>query len=99
MTEEAMPITEMIKIKLVGCIDALTAPTIRGQIERAVAGGARRLVLDASELLYLSSAGLRLLGFVRQLVGHDVSIVVVGANDPVKRTIHLLGPQYNVLLQ
>ena len=46
-------------IRLEGELDALTAPTFQQEIDRAAEGQVDRLVLDMTDLTYLSSAGLR----------------------------------------
>jgi anti-anti-sigma factor len=94
-----MTVTQTAKIKISGRADALTARTVREKVDGAVAGGANQLTLDVSELLYLSSAGLRVLGFVRQRLGDAVPIIVIGANETVKRTLRMVGLQYNLVLR
>jgi len=83
-------------ITLTGELDALAAPALREEVERAATGPLEQLVLDMSDVSYLSSAGLRTLVFARQKMADDVRIVLVGANDAVARTIRLVGFQYSV---
>jgi anti-anti-sigma factor len=83
-------------ITLAGELDALSAPALREEVERASSEQLERLILDMSGVSYLSSAGLRTLVFARQKMADDVRIVLVGANDVVERTIRLVGFQYSV---
>ena len=78
-------------ITLAGELDALTAPAFGQQVDRAAEGDVERLVLDMTNLSYLSSAGLRGLVFARQKMADGVQIVLVGVNDEVEQTIRLVG--------
>ena len=86
-----------VLITLEGELDALTAPTFRDQVERAADGELSQLVLDMSNLSYLSSAGLRGLVFARQKMPDEVRIVLVGTNDTVEQTIRMVGFQRSVV--
>jgi anti-sigma B factor antagonist len=50
---------EMIKIK--GRVDSATAPQLAQALEKAAEGGKYKLVVDMTELEYMSSAGFRAL--------------------------------------
>jgi anti-sigma B factor antagonist len=50
---------EMIKVK--GRVDSATAPQMAQALENAAEGGKYKLVVDMSELEYMSSAGFRAL--------------------------------------
>ncbi|MGW4642362.1 STAS domain-containing protein [Sphaerisporangium sp. NPDC004334] len=78
-------------IRLAGELDAATAPEFHDAIDDAVATGAARLVIDASELTYIASAGLRALVFARQKVAEDVTISLVGVTEPVLKVIRMAG--------
>ncbi len=79
-------------ITLEGELDALHAEDFRDRVEQA-ANGAQidQLVLDMTNLTYMSSAGMRGLVFARQKMGDDIRIVLVRANDAVEQTIRLVG--------
>ncbi|MEU3454723.1 STAS domain-containing protein [Micromonospora sp. NPDC006766] len=83
-------------ITLVGALDALTAPALRGEVERAAQHQPSQLVLDMSGVQYLSSAGLRTLIFARQKMPDGSRIVLVGANEAIQRTMQLVGFHYSV---
>jgi len=84
-------------ITLAGELDSLTATVLRDEVTRAAKGELDKLVLDMTELTYLSSAGLRGLVFARQKMADDVQIVLVGANDSVEQTIRLVGFHQSVV--
>jgi anti-anti-sigma factor len=84
-------------ITLAGELDALTAPAFRLEVERAAEGEVDQLVLDMTNLAYLSSAGLRGLVFARQKMPDDVRIVLVRPNDLVEQSIRLVGFHQSVV--
>ncbi|MFJ6654800.1 STAS domain-containing protein [Streptomyces sp. NPDC091377] len=83
-------------IETVGELDASSAGQFHDAIDRAAAAGAVELVISAAQLSYLSSAGLRSLVFARQKMGDGVRIAVVGAPEPVSRTIRLAGFDHSI---
>lgn len=76
---------------LAGDLDANAAPEFQADVVSATGGDVDQLVLDMTDLAYLSSAGLRSLVFCRQKLADDVEIVVVRPNDSVEQTIRLVG--------
>ncbi|MDI3418500.1 anti-sigma factor antagonist [Streptomyces luteolus] len=83
-------------IELKGELDAGTAARFHETVDEAAATGAIELVIRAEQLSYLASAGLRALVFARQKMGDDVRIAVVGATEPVARTIKLAGFDHSI---
>ncbi|HZR52755.1 MAG TPA: STAS domain-containing protein [Streptosporangiaceae bacterium] len=78
-------------IELIGELDSSSAPKLHEQIEEAIKSSAELLELRAVALTYMSSAGLRALLFARQKMGETGAVVLVGAPEPVTRTIRLAG--------
>ncbi|MFI6470483.1 STAS domain-containing protein [Streptomyces sp. NPDC050516] len=89
---------DIATIVLTGELDASTAPRFHDLIDDAAGSGAGRLEIRAEQLGYLSSAGLRSLVFARQKMGDDVRIALVGAAEPVSRTIRLAGFDHSIEL-
>lgn len=87
---------EVATIELKGELDASTASRFHDLIEDAAGAGALRLDIHVRLLTYLSSAGLRSLVFARQKMGDEVRISVVGATEPVSRTIRLAGFDHSI---
>ncbi|GGV65091.1 anti-sigma factor antagonist [Streptomyces sp. NPDC059900] len=83
-------------IELKGELDASTAGEFHETVGKAAGAGAVELVIRAEQLGYLSSAGLRSLVFARQKMGDGVRIAVVGASEPVARTIRLAGFDHSI---
>jgi anti-anti-sigma factor len=54
-------VDDVATITLVGDVDLATGPRLAEELDRALAGGASRVVLDCRGLGYLDSTGLRVL--------------------------------------
>jgi anti-anti-sigma factor len=79
-------------ITLEGELDTLHAEDFRDQVEQAAIGDdLEQLVLDMTNLSYISSAGMRGLVFARQKMGDGVRIVLVRTSPSVEQTIRLVG--------
>lgn len=85
-------------IELSGELDARTAPDFHQTIEKAAAHGTTVVEIRMHRLGYMASAGLRSLVFAQQKVSDDVSIRVVGASEPVARTIRTAGLDRTITL-
>jgi anti-anti-sigma factor len=84
-------------IILKGELDAQTAPAFRDEVAAAAKADVDELVLDLTDLSYLSSAGLRSLVFARQKMADDVRVVLVRPTDAVEQTIRLVGFHHSVV--
>jgi anti-anti-sigma factor len=85
------------KITMTGDLDASMAPVFQGEVEKAAAQKAKRLVLLMSGLDYIASAGLRALVFAKQKMAPGVDIYVVGAQPQVMDTIQMTGFDRSVI--
>lgn len=83
-------------IELRGELDASTAALFHQTVDQASRAGSVELVIRAEELTYMASAGLRSLVFARQKMGDEVRIAVVGATEPVARTIRMAGFDHSI---
>jgi anti-anti-sigma factor len=72
------------KISLKGLLDASGIETLEEELQRATTGSIKRLVLLAQDLECITSAGLRSLVFIKQKLGSNVEIQIVGAQENVK---------------
>ncbi len=85
------------KVFLAGELDAGTAPRFQQEVEKAVTGKARRLVLLLSDLSYIASAGLRVLVFAKQKMGAASEVYVIGAQEQVADTLKKTGLHHSVI--
>ncbi len=56
---------------ITGSVDAASYEQLQNQAQTAVSGGARKIVLDLSHVPYMSSAGLRALNHIYNLLDAD----------------------------
>ncbi|MFD6228258.1 STAS domain-containing protein [Streptomyces sp. NPDC060232] len=85
-------------IELAGELDAETAPDFHQTIEKAAGHGSTTVEIRMADVGYMASAGLRSLVFARQKVADNVTIKVVGAIEPVCRTIRTAGLDRSIVL-
>jgi anti-anti-sigma factor len=75
-----------------GRIDAATAPVLEGEISRAIEEGHRKIVVDLSNVDYMSSAGLRvLLAAMKRLKKLDGNLVLCSMKPMVREVFDLTG--------
>jgi anti-anti-sigma factor len=82
----------IVLLEAEGVVDAHTAPRLKEALEDWLAEGHPRLVLNASGLEHMSSAGLRVLLYAQRearKLGGEVRLF--GANAQVRRVIELAG--------
>lgn len=94
---EAMKI-EVVKekdtavVKVIGRIDAVTAPEFEKRLAELLAAGEKRLLLNFSGLEYISSAGLRsILVTAKQLKGREGKILFAELRSSVKEVFRISG--------
>jgi anti-sigma B factor antagonist len=90
---------DVARLTLTGSLDAATAPRLKQVVEEAAGHHPSRLVLFASALEFMASAGLRVLIFAKQKMGAAVDIYVVGCQGPVRNTLEMSGFHHSVFLQ
>jgi anti-anti-sigma factor len=89
---ELYEIQEKIVLELFGRIDAMSISVLDKKIESLVADGHKKLILDFSNIDYLSSAGLRLLlSLTKKLKKDEGFLVVFGMNPDVMEIINIAG--------
>ncbi|MET9962166.1 STAS domain-containing protein [Streptomyces sp. NPDC006326] len=85
-------------IELAGELDANTAPEFHQTIEKAAGHGTTTVEIRMAGVGYMASAGLRSLVFAQQKIADHVTIKVVGAIEPVSRTIRTAGLDRSIVL-
>jgi anti-sigma B factor antagonist len=85
------PVEQVTVIEISGEIDSNTAPQAQERVLPLVQPGAK-ILLDMSQVEYMSSAGLRmLLSMYRQVTQQNGSIVLVGLAEEIKDTMSITG--------
>ena len=83
---------DAVILALSGKLDATSAKTFEDKILRLINSGAQRLVVDLSQLEYVSSSGLRVfLLAAKRLQATDGKIVLCGLQDHVRQVFDLAG--------
>jgi anti-sigma B factor antagonist len=75
-----------------GRLDGLTSSTLEKKVEALVGAGARKIVFDCSQLLYVSSAGLRVfLGSAKKLQATGGRAAFAALSPAVQEVFELSG--------
>ena len=73
-----------------GRLDTLTSPELDGEINKVI-GKAKKLIFDLGELVYISSAGLRvLLGAAQQMDGKG-EMTLIHVSEAVREVFDITG--------
>jgi len=82
---------EITVIKLAGDVDASTALGVQEQVLPLAVPGSQ-IILDLTQVPYMSSAGLRmLLSLYRQVSAKEGKVVLVGVAEEIKDTMEVTG--------
>ena len=79
-----------LTLALSGRLDTTTAPELEEFVQSSLAG-VTDLVLELSNLEYISSAGLRVLLSAQKIMNRQGSMVVTGANEIVMEVFEVTG--------
>lgn len=92
-------IGDVVVVKLDGRLDATSAPDVSSHLQHLLSADKPHLILDLSDLSYISSAGIRMLQGILQAARRQSSnIRLFGVQPMVKQTLDLVGllPVLNV---
>ncbi|WP_017715356.1 STAS domain-containing protein [Kamptonema formosum] len=82
---------EINVVELVGDIDANTAPPVQEKV-LPLAVSEAKILIDMTNVPYMSSAGLRaLLSVHRQATAQEAQLVLVGLSEEIKDTMEITG--------
>lgn len=83
---------EVLVLPLRGRVDAITSPKISAEVREQIASGARFVLVDLSEVNFLSSSGLRALLLIRkELMTHGGELRLAGLQPQVHEVFALTG--------
>jgi anti-sigma B factor antagonist len=78
-------------VRLAGDLDGNTTPNVQAQIMPLAIPNAK-MILDMSEVSYMSSAGLRmLLVMYRTIISKSGKVVLVGLSEDIRDTMSMTG--------
>ena len=77
-------------ISLEGKLDAFTAPELQSELEDSLEG-INKVIFDFSKLVYLSSAGIRVLFWLKKRLNKQGKMTVRNASDRIKEIISGVG--------
>jgi len=78
-------------ITLSGKLDAVSAPGLAEELKKLIGKGLQKVIFSASDLVYLSSAGLRAIVFAKQKLGADPEVVILKPQPDVVAVIKMAG--------
>ena len=83
---------DVLKVKLTGELDGMSSPEFEEKLESKQAG-VNKIVIDASELEYVSSAGLRVILATQQYMEENgkETIQIMNVTEEVAEIIELCG--------
>lgn len=79
-----------LKIKLAGRLDTTTAPQLEAELKQSISS-ITSLVLDFSELEYISSAGLRVLLATQKVMSKQGNMVIRNINETISEVFEVTG--------
>lgn len=79
-----------LTISLEGRLDTTTAPQLEAEVSNSLAG-VKKLVIDIEKLVYISSAGLRVLLKAQKTMNKQGSMEVCHVSDEIKDIFEVTG--------
>ena len=79
-----------ITLKIIGRLDTTTAPELEAPVDGCIAGF-KDLVMDCSELEYVSSAGLRVILKAQKLMNAQGTMKVMNVNETIMEVFEITG--------
>lgn len=81
----------VLLIELGRSLNTTNAPALQEEVAKYVGQPIEKVVFDASELLTLSSSGLRVVYFSKQRLGNKPEIVFVNCAKEIYNTLKMIG--------
>ncbi len=79
-----------LEIALEGRLDTMTAPSLEEEVKSSIEG-IKELVFDLKDLVYVSSAGLRVLLSAQKTMNKQGSMTIKNANEEVMEIFEVTG--------
>lgn len=81
----------VLVLKISGRLDAITTPSIERKIFEQIHQGHTKILIDFSELDYLSSAGMRMLLSITKKLKNVGKVILCSVNDNVLDVLKMSG--------
>ena len=79
-----------LEIALEGRLDTMTAPSLEEEVKSSIEG-IKELIFDLKDLVYVSSAGLRVLLSAQKTMNKQGSMTIKNANEEVMEIFEVTG--------
>jgi len=84
--------TDFYIIHITGDLDASSCIALDKAIAEAAAGGEKKLLIDCTDLHYISSAGLGVfMSYLQDFEAQAISMTLYGVNTKVQKVFQILG--------
>lgn len=90
MTIKTIPDGTTLTLEIIGRLDTVTAPQLEEEIAKT-GEDVKTLVLDFTELEYISSAGLRILLKTQKNMAKKGKMIIKNANESIREVFELTG--------
>ena len=80
-----------VKITLEGQLDSSTSPKLNEEVQKLILLNPEEFVMDLVKLNFISSAGLRIIIYVRQKLGSNARLILVKPQDQVVEVLKITG--------
>ncbi|WP_149243789.1 anti-sigma factor antagonist [Dyadobacter sp. 32] len=95
---ESVIASPVATLTLTGELDSLSARVFQTEIEKIANQSIDSLVLDMENLIFMSSAGLRVLIYSKQKIGPQLSIFIVKPQELIVDTLEKTGLHHSVTI-
>ena len=95
---ESVIASPVATLTLTGELDSLSARVFQTEIEKIANQSIDSLVLDMENLIFMSSAGLRLFIYSKQKIGPQLSIFIVKPQELIVDTLEKTGLHHSVTI-
>lgn len=82
---------EVLTLIIEGRIDTITAPALEGELKHSVTDAVETLILDFTQVAYISSAGLRVLLAAQKVMKRQGQMILRNVNDEVMEVFEVTG--------
>lgn len=80
----------VLTLKVAGRLDTNTAPQLESEIQKSIEG-IKKLILNFEELVYVSSAGLRVILAAQKQMNRQGSLIICNVSSAVMEVFEITG--------